>query len=113
MPYVTDQKPTTREPGQTPYQRPPGDGRATTTAAGEELTTVRTATAGTSVEVLAGATAIVLSIIGLAGYLPIPMAAIATIAIGVGLFAEGGTIAARWNDVINRLGERRTDIESG
>ena len=114
MAYITPDNPNVRPPEQPPYQRQPGDESTTAaTSSGEELATVRVATAGTSIEVLAGAAAIVLAIIGLAGYLTIYMAAIATIAIGVGELAEGGALAARWKDITRRLGPSRTEVEGG
>lgn len=57
---------------------------------------------GSSLETLGGLTAVVLALIGLS-YQPIVMCAIATIAIGIGLAAEGISIMARWRDNLRRL----------
>lgn len=51
--------------------------------------------AGSATEAIAGAGAVVLSILGLLGVAPTIMAAIATIAVGAALIIEGGSIAAR------------------
>jgi hypothetical protein len=48
-------------------------------------------------EVIGGAGAIVLAILGLIGVLPITMASIATIAVGVALLTVGGIIARRYS----------------
>jgi len=45
---------------------------------------------GSTAEVLGGAAAVVLAILGLAGMLPVYMAAVATIAVGAALFSEAG-----------------------
>ena len=73
MAYTTPDPPSVSEPGHEPT-RPSGNGHATRKATHERVTTARVATAGTSFEVLAGAGAIVLAIIGLTGYLSLPMA---------------------------------------
>jgi hypothetical protein len=59
-------------------------------------------------EAIAGLATVVLAIIGLAGGLPVYMAAIATIVIGVGLVLEGGALAARFT---NALGTAQTRID--
>ncbi len=56
--------------------------------------------AGSLFEALAGAGTATLAILGLAGVLPAYFAAIATIAVGVGLLTEGGAIMARYNDLL-------------
>jgi hypothetical protein len=78
-------------------------------ASRDERLTAGTIAGGSSLEVLAGAGAIVLAIIGLIGYYPFYMASIATIAVGAALLVYGGAIAARWSDTVRRL--RRTDEE--
>ena len=74
-----------------------------------DRTTTAVVTGGASVELLGGCAAIVLAIIGVAGFHPLYMLSIAVIAAGVALLAEGGSIAARWNDVIRRLEGDRYD----
>lgn len=69
----------------------------------EEKITAEVLAGGTSLEVIAGAGAVVLSIIGLTGYLPGYMAAIAVLAIGGALIAHGGAMAARWRDEMRTL----------
>lgn len=69
----------------------------------QEVTTARVIAGGSSLEVIGGAGAAVLAIVGLAGGLPGYMAAIATIAIGGALVAQGGSIAARWSEVMHEL----------
>ena len=55
---------------------------------------------GSLLEALAGAGTAILAVLGLAGVIPGAFAAIATIALGVGLLTEGGAIAARYNDLL-------------
>lgn len=69
---------------------------------------------GSIVEALAGAGAMVLAILGLAGLLPGYMAAIATIAIGVALLVQGGAVAARWSRLLRETGyQGDTRVEMG
>ena len=55
---------------------------------------------GSVFEALTGAGTATLAILGLAGVLPGYFAAIATIAVGVGLLSEGAAIVARYNDLL-------------
>ncbi|HTR50998.1 MAG TPA: hypothetical protein VMJ10_09860 [Kofleriaceae bacterium] len=81
-----------------------------------QQTTERVFTGGTSLEVIGGAAAVVLAIIGISSYMPLAMCAIATIAIGCALLSHGGSIAARWNHALARIerdrGER-AELASG
>ena len=80
----------------------------------DDVTTARVVAGGSSLEVIGGAGAAVLAVIGLAGGLPGYMAAIATIAIGGALVAQGGAIAARWSEVMHELdGGQYERIEVG
>lgn len=80
----------------------------------EEKVTAEVLAGGTSLEVIAGAAAVVLSIIGLSHYLPGYMAAISVLAIGGALMAHGSAMAARWRDEMVRLGRGRiTEAELG
>lgn len=74
----------------------------------------RVVSGGSITEAVAGAGAVVLAILGLADILPGYMAAIATIAIGVALLAEGSAVAARWSRLMEEVsGSRaRTRAES-
>ncbi len=64
---------------------------------------------GSSFELFASAIAIVLAIVGLVGYLPLYVAGIATIAVGLALLAQGSTIAARWQDAHHIAERERLD----
>jgi hypothetical protein len=64
---------------------------------------------GSSFELFSAAIAAVLAIVGLAGYLPLYVAAIATIAVGFALLAQGSTIAARWREALRIAGRERID----
>ena len=65
-------------------------------------------TGGSTLETIGGLVAVVVAVIGLS-YLPIELAAIATIAIGVGLAAEGASIMARWREALRKLDGARFD----
>jgi hypothetical protein len=75
-----------------------------------EETSMEVMAGGSFGEAIAGIATIVLAIIGLAGGLPVYMAAIATIVIGVGLVLEGGSLASRFT---NALGTSDTRVELG
>lgn len=64
---------------------------------------------GSSFELLTGLIAAVVTIIGLVGYYPLYMAAIATIAVGFALLAQGGTMAARWQHAVHIAGTERAE----
>lgn len=59
----------------------------------------RVAVGGSTAEALAGLGAVVLAILALIGVLPVTLTAIATIAIGAGLFLRGMAIVSRLNEV--------------
>ena len=65
---------------------------------------------GTFVEGVGGAATVVLSILGLTGVMPLELAAIAAIAFGVALVAEGGTIASRFSRLLARSGGSEVDV---
>ena len=69
----------------------------------DDRKTVRIFAGGSSIETLGGLAAAVLAVIGVAGYNPIVMLGTACIATGVALLAHGGSIAARWRQVLERL----------
>jgi hypothetical protein len=60
---------------------------------------------GTAAEIIGGVAAIVLTILGLAHVAPSLMLTIATIAIGVALVFEGGSIAAEYSRIISKTTE--------
>lgn len=72
---------------------------------------------GSLTEALGGGGAVILSILGLAGILPGYMAAIAVIAIGIAIVAQGAAAAARWSRLIEETSgyswSGRTDLGSG
>jgi hypothetical protein len=72
-------------------------------------------TGGSLTEALAGGGAVLLAILGLAGVMPGYMAAIATIAVGVALLAQGGAAAARWSRFVDEgyASSQRMDLTSG
>ena len=89
------------------------DGRA---AVHEEKVTTATLTGGSTLELLGGAAAVILAIIGLSGYLPLYMTAIATIAIGGALLAHGASVTARWTDTMRQAaadGVERVELAGG
>jgi hypothetical protein len=61
----------------------------------QESTTAKTVATGASAEAVAGAGALILAIIGLAGLYPMILTAIAVIAAGTGLLFQGAAAAAR------------------
>lgn len=65
-----------------------------------DKSTLGAVTGGASFETLAGATAVVLAILALAGIAPFTLAAITTIAIGCALLAYGLAIASRWRETL-------------
>ncbi|MDB4952783.1 MAG: hypothetical protein JWO36_352 [Myxococcales bacterium] len=64
---------------------------------------------GTSLELVGGLAATVVSVIGLSSYLPFYMCAVATIAIGVAFLAHGLSVIARWEHAARRLAGSRYD----
>ena len=79
----------------------------------EEPSEVKTTNAvfagGASLEAIGGAGAVVLAIIGLSAHWPMLMVGIATIAIGGALLFQGGAVAARWHQALQRLDRDRYD----
>jgi hypothetical protein len=112
MATISDQAPdeSARRTQQTIYPPEEREQRRTGETPREEKTTIGILTGGSSLELIGGGAAVVLAIIGLAGNWPLYMSAISTIAIGAGLLAYGGAIAARWNETVRRyrLNERET-----
>lgn len=66
----------------------------------DRKTTAKVIAGGAMTEALAGLAAVALTIIALAGVLPGYLAAIATIAVGVALLAQGGAAATRWSRIV-------------
>lgn len=74
----------------------------------EEKVAAGVLTGGSSLETIGGLVAVVVSVLGLS-YRPIEMCAVATIAIGIGLLAEGASIMARWRQTLRKLDGPRFD----
>jgi len=82
----------------------------------EREKTARIVAGGSITEAVAGAGAVLLAILGLAGMLPVTMAAIATIAVGIALLAQGGAVAARWSRIARDAGypgDTRVEMSGG
>lgn len=68
----------------------------------EEKTTTSVVAGGSSIETIGGLTAVIVAIVGFTTQ-PFQMAGIATVAVGIALFAQGISIMARWKDAVRRL----------
>jgi hypothetical protein len=109
---------TDHEPPEILYPRPdlrplreaePPDPAARHTADEERAARLVMAT-GSSYELFTALVGVVLAVIGLAGRHPAAMAAMATIAVGLSLLAQGLTIAARWQAALKIEGRERIDV---
>lgn len=60
---------------------------------------------GSTAEIIGGAAVVVLTILGLANVAPSLMFAVATIAIGVAILFEGGSVAAEYSHLVNRTAD--------
>jgi len=65
---------------------------------------------GSVVEAITGLGAVVLAILGLAEVLPVTLASIAVIALGVALFIKGGASMARYADLVAHYGSGSPEI---
>lgn len=74
---------------------------------GTMIHSLETVAGGSAVEAFGGLGTAVLAILGLAGVFPMYLAAIATIALGVSLFSEGGAVATRYRRVLDEAGGGR------
>ena len=79
---------------------------------GEMIRSFETLAGGSAVEAAGGLGAAILGILGLAGVFPGYLEAVATIALGVALFAEGGAVAARYRRVLAEVGGGRSAPET-
>jgi hypothetical protein len=75
----------------------------------EDRRTTRIFTGGSTAETVGGFVAAVIALIGLTGHRQIYMLGVASITAGIALFAQGSSIAARWQDVLRRLEGDRFD----
>lgn len=64
---------------------------------------------GSGFELFCGAIAILLGVLGLAGYYEIYLAAGATVAVGFAMLAQGSTIATRWRRAVHLADTERTE----
>lgn len=72
--------------------------------------------AGLTAEIVGGVAVIVLTILGLANVAPGMMYAVATIAVGIALLFEGGSVAAEYRKIVDRSTESKfetLDLGSG
>jgi hypothetical protein len=76
----------------------------------EERLSAEVILGGALAETLTGAGVVVVSIIGLAGFMPIIMLSIATIGLGMSFLFEGGAVASRFSNLLSEATEDRVDI---
>lgn len=76
-------------------QRAPGQPRPEQGNGAVSSSTLRELESGSFAETVAGAGGVTLAILAIIGVLPIVLGAVATMAVGIGLFLGGGSIAAR------------------
>ncbi len=76
----------------------------------EEKVSARVILGGAVAETIVGVGTLVLAIIGLAGFLPTHMLAIATIGLGASFLFEGGAVASRLSALLSEITEGRVDI---
>lgn len=94
------------------HERGKGNGRY----AGSNVTerTAKAVTSASLVAALAGAAAIILPLLGLLGIASTVMAAVTSIAIGIGFVLSGAAVSARWKDILHDVGfERRQQADIG
>jgi hypothetical protein len=65
---------------------------------------------GALAETITGASVVVISIIGLSGFMPGVMLSIATIGLGLSFLFEGGAVASRLSNLLSEATEDRVDI---
>ena len=65
---------------------------------------------GALAETITGASVVVITIIGLSGFMPGVMLSIATIGLGLSFLFEGGAVASRLSNLLAEVTEGRVDI---
>ena len=75
----------------------------------DERVTRMVVASGSSFELFTAVIGLGLAIMGLAGFAPIYLASLATVALGFSLLAQGFTLAARWREAVRIAGSERTD----
>lgn len=119
MAYVTNQPPDVTTSNQETIYPPPAERQRGFSEERHEdrheaKVTSATLTGGASLEVLGGGAAVVLAIIGLTGFMPFYMVAIAVIVIGGALLAYSAAVAARWSDTVARFrGSEEAEVAAG
>src|SRR5690606_11872409 len=109
MGYVSRHKRRDLSKYETLYEDPDYDRvRAFGAARREEKLTTGVFAGGSTLETLGGLVAVILSILGFSRS-PIAMGAVATIALGVALLAQGASIMARWRQALQRAKGTRLD----
>lgn len=76
----------------------------------EERISAKFVLGGAIAETMIGVGALVLSIVGLAGFMPIKLLSIATIGLGASFIFEGGAVATRFTHLLSETTEGRLDI---
>ena len=108
---TSDRRGTTMPPHETIYTAP--EMRETTVTEATPRAEPRLAgellSGGSGLEVIAGAAAIVLSILGLTGRVPLVFCAIACICLGGALLLFSGAVGARWRDTAGRVRRERDE----
>lgn len=82
----------------------------------EEESAAKVVATGSAVAALCGLGAVVLTILGLAGMAPTPLCSIAVICAGAALAFEGGSISAKYHEIIEASGgskKHAAEVESG
>lgn len=75
---------------------------------GVEKNTAEIVAGGSTLEVIAGAGAITLGILGLTGLLPLLFVTIGVIAVGGGLMFAGASVGSKYSDILHSTGERHS-----
>jgi hypothetical protein len=78
----------------------------------DDRVTAMVMASGSSFEMFTALIALVLTVLALVGYFPIYFAAVATVAIGFALLAQGGTVAARWRKAARVAGSEQSEAMS-
>jgi hypothetical protein len=99
---------------ETIYQDPEYE-RIRAVSEGTRQVTRKVVAGGSSIETLGGLTAFIAAIVGFAE-LPFQMSGVATIALGLALFAQGIAVTSRWRDALARIegtNARREELVGG
>jgi hypothetical protein len=105
------------QPGEVIYRRRPGRGPGRgpgpdTPLSTEDRTSMVDEATHSTPELVAAIAGLAAAVIGLAGFEPLTLAAVATIAVGFALLLQGSTIARRWSDAIHIPATERSEAVS-